>query len=143
MSAPTPIPAIASAWSGFAPPRGSILGLGVDLVEVETLARLVEAGGDAFLAEAWTPLEIADAEGDPERLAARWAAKEAAMKAMRSGIGELSPLDVELVTNTNGAPNLSLAGAALQIAQRLGIREWHVSLAHDGGWAVAIAGAAQ
>ena len=115
-------------------------GLGIDLVELADVAELVEAGGVAFLESAWTPDELDDCANSVERLAARWAAKEAVMKALGEGLGQISPLDVEVRLDPDtGAPRVQLHRDALAYARDRGICEWFVSLCHENGWAVAIA----
>lgn len=119
------------------PRDGSVIGVGVDLVDVAALRQLLNTGGDSFASAAWTAAEREDAQGDPERLAARWAGKEAAMKALGSGLGEVSPLDIEVVTDeASGAPHLCLHDSAAKRAAAAGVSGWHVSVAHEGAWAV-------
>ena len=65
------------------------------------------------------------------------------MKALQHGIGELEPLDVEIVSTRLGAPAVQLRRAAQAIAKKRGIATWHVSVTHEGGWAAAIAVASQ
>lgn len=138
----TPIAALASVWSAAvssADSSGSTLGAGFDLVNLKSFAALHESGGSAFLEAGWTASERADAEGSSERLAARWAAKEAVMKALRRGLGDVDPLDVEILTASSGAPLVVLHRSALQVANALGVAEWHISMCHEEGWAAALA----
>ena len=117
-----------------------ILGLGVDLVPV---ARLKAARSAALDRRVFTPAELkyagrhADAD---ERLAGRFAAKEAVLKALGTGWAKgLSWREVETLNDRHGRPVLGLKGKAAARARTLGIRRWHLSLAHDGGYAVAVA----
>lgn len=115
-------------------------GVGIDLVDLVDVAQLVEAGGVAFLESAWTADELDDCEDSVEMLAARWAAKEAVMKALGEGLGQISPLDVEVrLDSDSGAPRVQLHRHALAYARDRAICEWFVSLCHENGWAVAIA----
>jgi len=91
----------------------------------------------AFLDIAFTEREQADCSADPARLGARWAAKEATMKALRKGIGAVSPRDIEVCIEPDGAPSLRLTGAAQEWASELGATDWNVSLSHESGFAVA------
>lgn len=115
-------------------------GVGIDLVNLADVEQLLEAGGREFLESAWTAGERAECEGSIERLAARWAAKEAVMKALGEGLGQLSPLDIEVRLNPEtGAPQVQLHRQAHTRADDQAIRGWFVSLCHENGWAAAIA----
>jgi holo-[acyl-carrier protein] synthase len=138
----TPVAVVASVWNaalGSIAPAAATAGAGIDLVDLGSFASLYETGGEAFLANGWTNAEQHDAHGSPERLAARWAAKEAVMKALRCGLGDLDPLDIEILTEPDGAPCVVLHRNALAAAAALGVSRWHVSLCHEDGWAVALA----
>jgi holo-[acyl-carrier protein] synthase len=140
MTAGSPLGALRSAWQASA--TGSAdqpAGVGIDLVEIEPLCQLMQSGGAAFLDAAWTLREQHDANGQPEGLAGKWAAKEAVMKTLQRGIGELDPLDVEIVTTQLGAPGVELHRAARAAARHKKIGQWHLSVTHEGGWAAAIA----
>lgn len=110
--------------------------VGVDLVDTVRLRRMIEAD-DAFLTTAWTAAELAYCAGDADRLAARWAVKEATMKALGVGIGTVAPLDIEVTHDPSGAPELQLSGAAARRADELAVRGWSLALSHEGGLAVA------
>lgn len=114
------------------------LRVGVDLASLTRLQAMIE-DDPAFLPTAWTPRELAYADGDVARLAGRWAAKEAVMKALGIGIGRISPLDIEVLDDEDGAPAVTLTGTALERASELGIGEWAISLSHEGGLAIAFA----
>ena len=115
-----------------------ILGLGTDIVRVSRLKR-----GAAFERRVFTPGERAYARkfADPvERLAARFAAKEAVMKALGTGWAKgVAWQGIETRVDRSGRPSLHLSGEAARRAKTLGVRSWHLSLAHDGGDAVAVA----
>jgi len=138
----TPVAAIASVWNASLASitsAASTAGAGIDLVDLTSFTSLHETGGQAFLANGWTNAEQHDARGSLERLAARWAAKEAVMKALRCGLGDLDPLDIEILTEPDGAPRVTLHRNALAAATALGVARWHVSLCHEDGWAAALA----
>jgi holo-[acyl-carrier protein] synthase len=140
MTAGSPLGALQSAWqASTVGPNGPAAGVGIDLVEVEPLRQLVRSGGTAFLDTAWTSREQHDANGQPEGLAGKWAAKEAVMKTLQRGIGDLDPLDIEIVTTDVGAPGVKLHRAAQAAAWHKEIGQWHLSVTHEGGWAAAIA----
>lgn len=109
---------------------------GVDLVDCARIAGMLEQDS-TFLDLAFTAAEQEDSQGDPARLGARWAAKEATMKALGQGIGTIAPLDIEVCKSSDGAPRLRISGSALSRIRDLGITDWSVALSHEGGFAVA------
>lgn len=139
----SPLAAIRSAWSAVAGADGTTGGIGIDVVDTEPLRELIAAGGAVFVDSAWSATEQHDAEGSIERLATRWAAKEAVMKALRCGLGDIGPLDIEIRTGDDGAPDVVLHGNARDAAISRGLHRWHISMCHEQGWAVAIAIAEQ
>ena len=117
----------------------TVCGVGVDAVEVERFRRVL-ARRPALAERLFTPAErdYAARTADPgPRLAARFAAKEAVLKALGVGIGAASFRDVEVVRDESGRPALSLAGAAARLAERAGVTRWHLSLTHTDALAVA------
>lgn len=116
-----------------------ILGIGIDLIEVERMAKALRAHGDRFERRIFTPVERADCEGRAQAFAARFAAKEACLKALGTGwSGGLSFGQVGVVRAADGRPGLILTGAAALRAQALGVRSIHVSLTHEPGVAAAV-----
>jgi holo-[acyl-carrier protein] synthase len=116
-----------------------VRGIGVDAVDVGRFRRAIERR-PALVDRLFTPAERAYAERsrDPgPRLAARFAAKEAAWKALGVGVGAVGFQDVEVVRSEGGAPGLSMSGRAASLAARRGVRRWHVSLTHTDTLAVA------
>ena len=137
----SPAAAFASAAEASALIKGcdGIVSVGIDVVSVPKLSRLVSDGGSEFLERCWTPGEIAEADGDPERLATRWAVKEAVMKCLGLGISDLDPREMEVTSSESGVPGVVLRDSAAKRARSLGISKLHVSASHESGWAVAIA----
>lgn len=119
-----------------------ILGLGADLVAIARVDAMVRRYGDRFLERVFTPGERADclARARPgAHLAARLAAKEAAMKALGTGWGQgVRWRDLAVRSEDRRAPTLQLEGMALRHAQALGIRRTLLSLSHDGQYAFAV-----
>ncbi|MGH9088903.1 MAG: holo-ACP synthase [Acidimicrobiales bacterium] len=115
----------------------AVAGVGVDAVDVDRF-RDVLGRRPAIADRLFTDGERADGRGDPERLAVRFAAKEATMKALGRGIGSFGWRDVEVVRAASGAPSLRLTAAAAEVARRQGVARWHVSLTHTGRVAVAL-----
>ncbi len=119
-----------------------IVGIGLDLVGIERIRAVHQRQGQRFLDRVYTAGEQAYCLGfrDPsERLAARWAAKEACMKALGTGwaLG-VGFTDIAVVSSEGEGPRLELVGAALARAQLLGATRRHVSLSHSDGMAVAM-----
>jgi holo-[acyl-carrier protein] synthase len=106
-----------------------VIGLGVDTVDVERFGSML-ARRAGLSSRLFTDGEVAAAAGSVPRLGARFAAKEAVMKALGVGLGAFKFRDVEVVRTESGAPVLVLTGAAAELAASKGIRTWHVSLTH-------------
>lgn len=122
----------------------TIVGHGVDLVEVARIERLIERHGQRLLDRCFTPDEIAyarrAAKRPSERFASRFAAKEAVLKAIGTGwTNGIGWTDVEVRVNSAGRPEAVLSGRAGEIARAKGIDAWHLSLTHSGGFAQASA----
>lgn len=117
----------------------SIVGVGVDLVDVGRLAAAIRRR-PSLEARVFTTDERASARGvnRDERLAARFAAKEATMKSLGASLFSFPLRDVEVVTAASGRPSLALHGAAATRARGLGVDRLHVSLTHAAGLATAV-----
>lgn len=118
-----------------------IAGHGIDIVEVARIDRMLKEHGDRFLARCFTPAEQEIGRGskrESEHLAARFAAKEAVLKALGTGLTQgISWTDIEVVRLPSGEPQIRLRGKAASIAAERGIGEWHLSLSHTATHAVA------
>ena len=118
-----------------------ILGIGVDIVEVERIQSAVDRYGERFVGRVFTAAEAAYCRRcahPDQRFATRFAAKEAALKALGVGWAQgLQFVEVEVSNNELGAPSVSFSGAALALARRLGVERIHVSLTHHRHFAVA------
>jgi holo-[acyl-carrier protein] synthase len=110
---------------------------GVDQVELEEFGRILATGGAEFLGTVYTDSEREHCAGRLERLAVRFAAKEAATKALGTGLRGIGPSEIEVVTEANGHPRLRLHGRAHDRARALGITSMSVSLTHTQTAAVA------
>jgi holo-[acyl-carrier protein] synthase len=120
-----------------------IIGTGIDLCEVDRIEKAIAAQyGRRLVERVFTPLEIAYAESKAnkfERYAARFAAKEAGMKALGTGWrGGLTWRDLEVSNLPSGRPTLRLYGKAAEIATRLGVRQISLSLTHTAAQAMAL-----
>ena len=118
-----------------------IIGHGVDMVETARIERLLGDHPERFLERVFTPGEQRDSQSSKrqhEHLAARFAAKEAALKALGTGWSQgIGWTDIEVVRAENGKPTLRVSGRAAQIAEGMGIARWHVSLSHTAETAIA------
>lgn len=117
-----------------------IRGIGVDIIEVTRVERAVARWGDAFLGRVFTDDERkhAGASGRAgERLAGRFAAKEAVMKALGLGWRSMGWREIEIGADPLGRPVVRLSGRAEAAARRIGIAAWSVSIAHTRELAVA------
>lgn len=118
----------------------AVIGVGVDIVDVGRLGRvLTRTPGVAARVFAVGERTYAGDAGEVSirRLAARYAAKEAAAKALGSP-AKARWREIEVVVDENGRPALVVTGRTAEVAALAGIRSWHVSLTHDGGVAVAV-----
>jgi len=118
---------------------GRIRGIGVDAVDVARFRAVLERR-PGLAQRLFTDGErsYAASKADPgPRLAARFAAKEAVLKALGVGIGATNFRDVEVVSAGGGAPRLALAGRAQVLAAARGVRFWHLSMTHTEAVAVA------
>jgi holo-[acyl-carrier protein] synthase len=111
---------------------------GIDLVEIERMRAAIERHGERFLNRIFTPRELADCAGKVESLAARYAAKEAAAKALGTGFRGFGFIDIEIQRGPQGEPALVFLGPALILAEQQGWREWSVSMSHSQDYATAI-----
>ena len=119
-----------------------MIGIGTDLVDVDRLRRVL-ARTPGFADRVFTPAERAyagqAADGAP-RLAARFAAKEAALKCLGLGLGGMPLVDIEVVRNHDtGQPTLHLHGRAAEVAAAHGVQQWRLSLTHTDTVAQAMA----
>ena len=120
--------------------------VGLDLVSVSSVQEALDAPhAERYLRRVYTEGEVADcqnAEGtDAERLAARFAAKEAALKVLPIGDEGVSMNCIEVRRETSGRVWLELHGHARTLASRAGIDELSLSLTHEGGFAAAVVAA--
>jgi holo-[acyl-carrier protein] synthase len=119
-----------------------ILGIGSDLAEVARIRASRERFGDRFLHRVYTETELAYAlskANKDERLAARFAAKEAGMKALGTGLsGGITWRDFGVGREPSGKPTLLLSGAAARIAASQGVRKIHLTMTHTAEMAMAV-----
>src|SRR5712692_4924589 len=118
-----------------------IVGTGVDIAETSRIDKALERHGERFSKRLYTPGEIAYCEkfkNKAERYAARFAAKEAAFKALGTGWREgVRWLDVEVTHQPSGKPELVLSGRAEELARALGVTRVAVSISHANQYVMA------
>ena len=111
---------------------------GIDLAEVHRLREVRTALRERFYRRVFTPAELAEIGDSFEDAAGHFAAKEAASKALGTGIGYVAWHDLEILHGQWGAPQLFLYGRALQVAEKLGWSSWSVSITHSTELAAAV-----
>lgn len=118
-----------------------IVGTGIDVAEVSRIHQAVERFGERFLKRVFTAAEVRyclSKRNASERLAARFAAKEAGMKAIGTGLRNgVTWQDVEVTRQPGGRPVLRFSGRAAEIALSLGCQRTHLSLSHTAEQAIA------
>jgi len=118
-----------------------IVGLGIDIAEIDRIEAAIVRHGAHFLERLFTPAEAAYCESYKdryERYAGRFAAKEAAMKALGTGWRHgIRWRDIEVTRENSGKPTLRLEGVARQFADRLGVKHISVTITHSGNFALA------
>jgi len=116
--------------------------VGIDLVSVDEVERSVRSLAERYLTRVYTDSELSDcrteAGVDPERLAARFAAKEAAMKVLRPVDEGIPWQSIEVRRDPGGWPTLVLSGRAARLADEAGLEGLEVSLTHEGAYASAV-----
>jgi holo-[acyl-carrier protein] synthase len=114
--------------------------IGVDVVDIPTLTRQLDRGGDRLAQRWFTEAELAFAAGDLDRLAATLAGKEAIAKVLGTGIrGAVRWTTIEILRRPDGAPYARLHAGARDRADELALESIAISLCHEGAIAVAIA----
>lgn len=118
--------------------RGMPYAIGVDAVELSRVQRVLDRHGERFLNRVYTPVEVAFCRGRLPELAARFAAKEATMKALGTGARGLAWREIEILPNRRGKPMVFLHGKAAERGRAIGMQDIDVSLTHSRELAIAI-----
>ncbi len=120
-----------------------IIAHGIDLVDCPRIEEMVARHGERFVQRIFTAAEQAYAESNKnkiEKLAGRFAAKEAILKLMGTGWrGKIAWTDIEIINNSSGQPEVTLDGEVEKIAEKLGIKHISVSITHTANFAIASA----
>jgi holo-[acyl-carrier protein] synthase len=115
-----------------------MLRTGVDMIEVSRMEEAAARHGDRFYHRFFTQGERDYCQHRFPALAARFAAKEAVAKALGTGIGDVSWLEIEVINGERQKPEIRLHGAAERLAADLGLTEWSLSLSHTHDHAIAV-----
>lgn len=116
-----------------------IIGVGIDIIEIDRIKRAADRR-TAFSQRILTQKELAVCQEKPDfyaALAVRFAAKEAVLKALGTGLRGCSWHEIEITSAPSGQPGVELSGQAREIAKQLGVAEIKISLSHSRGNAVA------
>jgi len=120
-----------------------IIAHGIDLVDCPRIEGMVKRHGERFINRVFTTTEQAYAEANKnkiEKLAGRFAAKEAVLKLLGTGWrGKIAWTDIEIINNSLGQPEVTLDGEVKKIADELGIKHISVSITHTANFAIASA----
>ncbi len=111
--------------------------VGIDMIAIPRVRAVIERHGSRFLRRVYTPEEVAFCRGRVAELAARFAAKEAVMKALGTGARGVAWREIEVLADRRGKPLVYLYGRARERADRIGLRALDVSLTHERDLAVA------
>lgn len=113
-----------------------MLTVGVDIIEISRISATVERWGDRFLHRIYTQQELDYCRGRAPQLAARFAAKEAVMKALGTGVRGVGWRDIEVVRQRGRAPTVRLHGRAAEVGERLAVTQIALSISHSKEYAV-------
>lgn len=113
--------------------------IGVDIIEIDRVRKVAEKWGDSFLKRVFTPSELELYRHRYESLAARFAAKEAVLKALNACDKGISWQDIEILPESNGKPKVRLFRKAQETARQMALESLDVSLSHSEVYAVAFA----
>jgi len=120
-----------------------IIAHGIDLVDCPRIEEMMERHGERFVKRVFTAAEQTYAEANKnmvEKLAGRFAAKEAVLKLMGTGWrGKIAWTDIEITNNAAGQPEVALSGEVKKIAEELGMGHISISITHTANFAIASA----
>ncbi len=124
-------------------PQGVNIAVGIDIIEVDRVRKVFAHHGERFLKRVFTEIEIQQCRGRVEKLAGRFAAKEAISKALGTGLHGVGWREMEVIHLRSGRPSVRLHGNAKRRAEALGLSAFDVSMADLAQLSIAIAVAVQ
>ena len=110
---------------------------GIDIIEIDRIRKVAHQYGSRFYSRIYSKFEIDYCNGDPAKLATRFAAKEAVMKALGTGVRGVSWKEIEILRQPGRGPQVKLHGKAKKHAAEMGINHMAVSLSHSETYAIA------
>ncbi len=111
--------------------------IGIDIIEIDRIRHALGRWNRRFLTRVFTEAEVELYHDRPESLAARFAAKEAVIKAISPVDGWISWKEIEILSQSNGQPLVKLKGRTLELADKMGLDGFDISLSHSKEYAVA------
>ena len=114
------------------------IAVGVDIIEIDRIEEAALSWQGSFLKRVYTEAELESSGNKPSSLAARFAAKEAVMKALGTGATGLGWKDIEVLSNSDGAPFVRLHGRAYDKAKEIGMSQFAISMSHSKHYAIAM-----
>ena len=114
------------------------IAVGVDIIEIDRIEEAALSWQGSFLKRVYTEAELESSGNKPSSLAARFAAKEAVMKALGTGARGLGWKDIEVLSNSEGAPFVRLHGRAYDKAKEIGMSQFAISMSHSKHYAIAM-----
>ena len=111
--------------------------VGADIIEIQRIEQAVLSWKDSFLRRVYTKAELEDCHNRGSSLAARFAAKEAVMKALGTSTKGIGWQDIEIISNNEGVPLIQPHGRVQEKAKELGINEFYVTMSHSKQYAIA------
>jgi holo-[acyl-carrier protein] synthase len=135
------VPGTLVAYADAFPHGAAVAGLGIDLCEISRIREAIARHGSRFTDRLFLGGEIRRAPSSPayaEHIAGLFAAKEAAMKALGTGMRGVAFSEIAVVREPGGPPRLALLGRALERARRLSVEAAHVTITHDRTTAAAV-----
>jgi holo-[acyl-carrier protein] synthase len=116
---------------------GTKFAVGIDIIEIDRVEDVIRRHGERFLSRVFTPDEVTHCRGRVPELAARFAAKEAVMKALGTGVRGVGWRDIEVLPNRRGKPLVFLYGRGAARAKQIELRGLEISLTHSKDYAIA------
>ena len=114
------------------------IAVGVDIIEIDRIEEAALSWQGSFLKRVYTEAELESSSNKPSSLAARFAAKEAVMKTLGTGAKGLGWKDIEILSNSDGAPFVRLYGRAYDKAKEIGMSQFAISMSHSKHYAIAM-----